>query len=252
MLIKTVSSKAIMDFLKKDLLINLNNIGIIENVPEAEIYVDDVDNPKGVFVCNGYMHYMYTKEDSFIDEVMETFIKDGWFGFAGVEQSISDKIKNMFRVDWSNPCTLYYLPSGNLDLSLIKNPVRSVDINDAKIVDKYYEFRGEGSIDRITNDIKYRPSSAVYIDGEMVCWVLVHEDNSMGIMYTREEYRRNGYAVDVTIDLSDKIIKSGKVPYLQIIERNNMSPGLANKCGFVPCGKVEWFGIIAGNPEMAQ
>jgi len=249
MLIKTENSKAIMDFLKEDLLINLNTIGIIENMPEAEIYVDDVENPKGVYVSKGYFCYIYSKEDSFINEVMDTFLRDGFYGFAGIDASIAEKIKKRYEVTWENPCALYYLPKENLDLSLIKNPVQSLEVKDAEFVDKFYEFRGSHSLEAIRKDIELRPSSAVFVDGEPVCWVLVHDDNSMGIMYTREEYRRKGYAVEVTIDLAAKIYERGNIPYLQIIDRNNMSPGLAKKCNFVNCGYVNWFGVITGVPK---
>jgi len=249
MLIKTEKSKAIMDFLRGDLLINLNTIGIIENMPEAEIYVDNVENPRGVYVSKGYFKYIYSKEDSFINEVMDTFSEDGFYGFAGIDDSIAKKIKERYRTVWDNPCALYYLPKENLDLGLIKHPVQDVDVKDAEIVDKYYEFRHPESIEAIRKDIELRPSSAVYVDGEPVCWVLVHDDNSMGIMYTREEYRRKGYAVDVTLDLAAKIYERENIPYLQIIERNNMSPGLAKKCNFVNCGEVTWFGIVSGLPK---
>lgn len=245
MIIRTEYCKGIMDYLKTDPIINLNIMGIIENVHEAEIYVDDKNNPKGIFVRNGYMHYIYTKEDVFLNEVLDTFMKNGFYGFSGVEASIANKIWSRFQPTWESPCTLYYLPEENLDVNLIKNPVTTVDIKDAETIDKYYQFRSPTSLARIRNDIKMRPSSAIYVDDEIACWVLVHEDNSMGIMYTKEEYRRRGYAVDVTIDLAFKIIKSGKIPYLQIIKENNMSTGLAKKCGFIPCGYVEWFGIKA-------
>lgn len=249
MIIKTEKSNAIINFLEKDLLINLNIIGIIENVLHADIYVDDEDNPKGVFIKKDYFHYIYSREDSFIDEVCNTFFKDGFYGFSGVEESIAKKIKEKFEVQWNNPCDLYYMPEENLDLNLIKNEVKNIDIKDVEIIDNYYEYRHPGSIDVIKKDIEERPSSAIYIDDEIACWVLVHTDNSMGIMYTKEEHRRKGYAVDVTIDLTSKLLKNGKTPYLQIVNRNSMSPGLAEKCGFVPSGVVEWFGIIEGTPK---
>jgi predicted GNAT family acetyltransferase len=75
----------------------------------------------------------------------------------------------------------------------------------------------------------------------------MHDDNSMGIVYTKEEHRGKGYAADATIDLASKIIKSGKIPYLQIIKSNSMSPGLAKKCRFLQCGHISWMGIIAGH-----
>lgn len=249
MIIKTKKSNEIISFLEQDLLINLNIIGIIENVPHADIYVDDEDNPKGVFIKKDYFHYIYSREDSFIDEVCNTFIKDGFYGFSGVEESIARKIKGKFEVQWNNPCDLYYMPKENLDLCLIKNEVKSIDLKDAEIIDSYYEYRHPGSLDVIKKDIKERPSSAIYVDDEIVCWVLVHPDNSMGIMYTKEEHRRNGYAIDVTIDLTSKLIKCGKIPYLQIVNGNSMSPELAKKCGFDQIGVVEWFGIIEGTPK---
>ena len=123
MVIKTNMSEVIEEFLKTNLLINQNILGIIENLPELHMYVDNEKKPKGIFVQKGYMHYLYSKE----------------------------------------------------------------------------------------------------------------------------EHRGKGYAGDVTIDLASKIIKSGKIPYLQIIKGNNMSPGIAKKCGFVECGYVSWMGIVAGN-----
>jgi len=249
-LIKTTVNDSIIEFLKKDYLINLNILGVLENVPEAEIYVDDVDNPSGVLVKqNEYMHLLYSKNDDFINEVVEVYLKTDFYGFSAVEASIAEKIMKKKEVTWDSPVTVYYMPEGNLDKSLIKNPVRSIDIKDAEEVDKYYQYRSSRSLEAIKRDITNRPSSAVYVDGQIACWVLIHDDDSMGIMYTKEEHRRKGYAVDVTVDLASKIMEQGKIPFIQIVKNNNMSPGLAQKCGFVECGQAKWFGIVSGIPE---
>lgn len=249
MLVKVKMNKAIRDFLESDLIYNLNVLGVIDNMPDAEIYVDDEIEPKGVMVRKDYFNYIYTEEDEFIDEMLGSHFTEGFFGFSGLKKSIADKIRSRFMNSWESKCTLYYLPEGDLDLSLIKNPVRDIDVKDAEVVDKYYTFRSPWSIHEIKEDITNRPSSAVYVEGDIASWVLIHKDDSMGIMYTKEEYRKRGYAVDVTIDLAEKIIKRGKIPYLQIVEGNGMSPGLANKCGFIPYGRCEWFGVIVGVPK---
>lgn len=249
MLVKVKMNKAIRDFLESDLIYNLNVLGVIDNTPDAEIYVDDERAPKGVMVRKDYFNYIYSEDDKFIDEMLESHFVEGFFGFSGLKKSIADKIRNRFMNSWESKCTLYYLPEGALDLSLIKTPVRDIDIKDAEVVDKHYTYRSPWSIHEIRENITNRPSSAVYVDGDIACWVLIHKDDSMGIMYTKEEHRQKGYAVDVTIDLAEKIIKRGKIPYLQIVEGNSMSPGLANKCGFIPHGKCEWFGIIVGVPN---
>ncbi|MDF2545269.1 MAG: hypothetical protein K0R93_167 [Anaerosolibacter sp.] len=249
MLVKTEITQSILDFLRADLPVNLNLLGIIDNVPHIEIYVDHVEKPRGVFIKKGYFHYLYTKEDQFIEAVMNQFLQEGFYGFSGVELSIGKKIMEKYHVDWTSPCTLYYMPTENLNMKLMKHSVQSIALEDADIIDHFYTYRNEYSLEAIRKDIEERPSSAIYVDGEIACWVLVHDDDSMGIMYTKENHRKKGYAVDVTIDLASKMMKKGKVPYLQIVEGNNMSPGLAKKCGFVECGKVIWFGIVAGNPK---
>jgi hypothetical protein len=245
MIIRTKHSKAVFDFLKENLIINLNIIGFLENQPDAEVYVDNEEKPTGVLAKKDYFSYIYTENDDFLNEVLSTFYKDGYFGFSGVYRPLAEKIRSRFKIDWESRCALYYLPNKEVDRSLIKNPVQPVQMKDAETIDYYYTYKDETSIERIKIDIEKRQSSAVYVNGDIASWVLIHNDNSMGIMYTKEEYRKKGYAVDVTIDLADKILKSGKVPFLQINEANNMSPGLASKCGFVHDGTYsDWFGII--------
>ncbi|MBB6214028.1 putative GNAT family acetyltransferase [Anaerosolibacter carboniphilus] len=249
MLIKTEISQTILEFLRTDLPVNLNILGILDNVPHVEIYVDHVEHPRGVLIKKDYFHYLYTKEDHFIDAVMDQFFREGFYGFSGIEGYIAEKIMKKYDVTWTSPCTLYYMPKENLNLKLIKNPVQSIALEDAAVVDHFYTYRNEQSLETIRRDIQERPSSAIYVDGEIACWVLIHDDDSMGIMYTKDTHRKKGYAVDVTIDLASKTIEKGKMPFLQIVEGNNMSPGLAKKCGFVEWGKVTWFGIVAGTPK---
>lgn len=250
MLIKADNMSRVLSYLNDNPIVNLNIIGIIENEPEAEVYVDNSENPTGVLVRHYYFHFMYTESDSFIDEVVAQFFKEpGWYGFSGLYKPIADKIRPRFENQWESCCDIYYLPKERLDKSLIKNTTGSIRFEDAETVDKFYTYRNDESLGEIKKDILYRPSSAIYVNDEPVCWVLVHHDNSMGIMYTKEEFRNLGYAVDVTLDLASKIIDMGKQPYLQINIANNMSPDLALKCGFIKYERCDWFGFIVGTPK---
>lgn len=250
MIIKTKLSKPIYEFLNKNRIINLNLIGFLENVPDAEVYVDNENNPTGVVARKDYFSSLYTENDDFLNEVLDTLYKDGFYGFRAIYRPIAEKIRSRFNVNWESLNALYYLPTQEIDLSLIKNPVRSIDIKDAETINHYYTYKDELSLAKIKDDIENRPSSAIYVDGDIASWVLIHNDNSMGIMYTREEYRGRGYAEDVTLDLVNKILKSGHTPFLTIVDGNNMSPGLARKCGFVHEGVyTDWFGVISGTPK---
>ncbi|HEY8890294.1 MAG TPA: GNAT family N-acetyltransferase [Clostridium sp.] len=249
MIVKTKPSQAIIEYLNLNKIINLNILGIIENEPDAEIYVDNEKVSMGVLVRYGYFNYIYTDDDAFLDEVLKTLFKDNFYGFSGVYRPLAEKIRNRYLVTWESRCSFYYLPKKNLDLSLIKSPIKSIDIRDAEIINELYTFKNSESLMKIKKDILNRPSSAIYSNGDIASWVLIHNDNSMGIMFTKEEYRKKNYAVDTSIDLAAKIIARGNIPFLQITESNNMSPGLASKCGFIKYGYSDWFGIIEGTPK---
>lgn len=243
MLIKTKKSKAIIDFLQKDLIVNLSILGILENRPDAKVYVDNIDKPNGVLANIGYFNYLYSKDEAFIEAAIDSFNKPGEYGFSSLEKSIADKFMNKYDVVWKNPCKIYYYPEKSVDLSKIKNPVKSLDIKDAETVNSFYTFRPEEALEKIKDSILERPSSGVYTNDELVCWSLTHVDNSFGIMYTKEEHRHKGYAIESTLNLISQHLNKGLLPYLLIENTNNMSPSLAKKCGFVESVYVDWFGI---------
>ena len=54
----------------------------------AEVFVDDIENPKGVLVTkDDYMHLVYTEDDGFIDNICANYFNEGFFGLSGVEGS---------------------------------------------------------------------------------------------------------------------------------------------------------------------
>lgn len=245
MLVQTNFNDNLKNLLEEDLITNLNIFGIIENSKDAKIYVDDINEPTGVVVNNGYFNYMYTNNDKFIDEVIDYLSNNkGEYGFSALKSEIADKIKDKFEVEWESVCSLYYYRDKNVDTSKIKSDVTSVMIDHDYVVNEYYTFKDDESIHGIRDSIYNRLSSCVYKDGKLASWLLLHEDNSMGPMYTKEEYRKEGYAMDVTLDLLDKLVKNNKIPFLHIIKDNIASHGLAKKCGFEEYSTVKWFGII--------
>ena len=95
----------------------------------------------------------------------------------------------------------------------------------------------------IKDNLQNRPSSVYRIDGEAVAWVLVHRDNSIGIMYTKEEYRGKNIAYELSMNLLKEIIKRNQIPYIHIGIGNEASFRLARKCGFRRYKQIFWFGI---------
>ncbi|MDV3426187.1 MAG: hypothetical protein LIR50_03215 [Bacillota bacterium] len=243
LILSSSNIERVKEFIEKDNIYNLNIKAVMENLERYDLYVDDAKNIKGVFLSRGYFNHIYTKSKGFIQDIKDNLIKKGEYGFSGVRTDIAEEIKKGYNIDWENKCDLYYYPDSSIDTSRIKGNPKDLKLENAKEVDDYYTYRGDFSLKEIENDIINRPSSCIYEGNDLASWVLTHEDNSMGIMYTKEKYRGKNYALYVSLDLTDKILKRGNIPYLHIVEGNNMSPGLALKTGFKKYGKVSWFGI---------
>lgn len=246
--------EGVQRFLEQHRIPTLNLAGILENEPRVQVFVDDETEPKGLFVKGPWFRYVHTEDDGFLEALFaELERKAGFYPFSGVWKPLADRIKARYTLVWDAPCDLYVLPEGGQVKPRPGSPATSVRIEDAELIDAHYTYRHAHSLEKIQNCIAQRPSSAIYVGDQAVCWLLVHEDNSLGIMYTLEEHRRKGYALDVSLDLVEKQLQAGKTPFLQIRDDNAMSPGLALKSGFVPCGQCDWFGVMVGLPaELVQ
>lgn len=247
---RTPLTPAVMEFLERDRIATLNIVGVLRNEPGRELLVDDDRNPRGVLVKGPGFWYLHTRDEGFLEAVCRELERQtGFYRFSGVWKPLSDQLKARFPVVWDAPCAVYHFPPDHPCPEPGEACTRSLAVGDAELIDQHYTYRHPGSLEEIRACIRDRASSAVHADGGPVCWLMVHEDDSLGVMHTLEAYRRKGYAEAVTRDLVRKQLAAGRTPFLQIRDDNGMSPGLALKCGFVKEGNCDWFGLMAGVPD---
>lgn len=254
-MIEVFNKEKIIQFLRaEDEIANLNMIGAIENVdgtlfndPEdrLRIFVDDEENPNGVVVQeHSYWYYVYARNDEFIYYIKEHFFKDKKeYGFDAVDKKVYDILLEGREMDWDEVCELLYIdPKAFVPY---ENQLVLTDglSSDAKIIDDHYTFKDEYSYKFIQDNLKNRPSSIYRVDDEPVAWVLLHRDNSMGIMYTKKEYRGKNIAYELSMDIIKKVIALGQIPFIHIGIENEPSFRLAKKCGFKKYKTIYWFGI---------
>ncbi|MCR5648246.1 MAG: GNAT family N-acetyltransferase [Oscillospiraceae bacterium] len=80
-----------------------------------------------------------------------------------------------------------------------------------------------------------------YLDGELVGYIGVHGEGSMGMLHVFEPYRRRGYAEAIYGTLINDQLRKGRVPYAQIIEDNAASLALQRKLGLrISDGLLYW------------
>lgn len=236
--------KIIERLLNEDKIATLNARGRIRFESDLDIIVDDLNEPKGFILTSDYWNVVYSIDDKIAERKLGNIEFRQNRGFAGVLTKYYDVVKVNNDIDWCDPCYLYYMNKEDLDVSKIKHDVKELRLEDAEIVNEFYTYKGEYSLEFIRDCIRNRPTSAIFNEeGNPISWAVVKEDGSMGIMYTRKEYRGKDLAKSVSIDLAKKVFDINWIPYVHIIVENTPSINLAESTGFSKYGKVIWFGV---------
>lgn len=217
---------------------------IVKNKSKLLCYTDSAENPRGILIQSGYLHYAFAEDLSFIEELIEHFQNQGEYGFAGIPREIAQALCQRYEVEWSNPCTAYTLNEADFHPERQEHATQPLRLKDAELVDRYYPYSGDHTLEMIRDDIQNRPSAAVFHGGEPVAWALQHPDGTIGMMHTLEEHRHKGYARDTTFGMIQALLARDEIPMVQIADNNTASQALAKSCGFVPFGTADWFGII--------
>jgi GNAT superfamily N-acetyltransferase len=236
-MIKVIDRKAFSEHFKSYTSLNIQ--GVLLNT-KYEAFTDSLEDPKGVYIRDGYFNFLFTESNTFIKEFEETVVGDGFIGFSGTNQFVYDYFHKHFPIQWENTCGQYHYPGGKFEVE----PLEALCIEDAELVNDLYEYKNDDSLSKIKDAILNRPTSALRLDGELVAFVLIHDDDSIGYMFVKDEHRKKGYATMLTKDILNKVIDFGRLPYIQIVHGNDKSVGLALKTGFEKHGDVHWFGYI--------
>jgi len=220
---------------------------------DVEIFVDNIENPRGFVLKHVNWAIPYSKDEGILNKILKTFPFPDSVGFCGLPEELASKVRETltdYQLEWDENCYLYYLPEENKGKLPLETPLPSLKPADVDLVNHYYTYKEEGSREYLLDCIVNRPSSVIHNEkGEPVSWALVREDNSMGVMFTVEEYRKKGLAKKITMDLIKKVVDQGSIPYVHIVDTNTTSQNLAKEMGFVHWGKIQWFGLTKKNSD---
>lgn len=136
----------------------------------------------------------------------------------------------------------FVLPE-NIKTPELKYDVENLSYCNASLVNETWEHRGNTSLDYIRWRIDSGPSALIKLNGDPAAWGLLHGNYSIGFLYTKNKYRRMGFAHDVLISLVEKVRKSGIIPYLYVVTDNMRSLNLIKKTGFQENGIYSWMNI---------
>lgn len=242
-MILTKDIEKLLEFIDTLGIEHLNAKGRVLN-ESPKCYVDDSLNPSKYLLVDDYWVLPHNVTKNELLEVIGSE-KRRYIGFPAVTEEMFQVMKELGTIDWHNPCYLYYADEKTHNIELDDQyKLDSLRLEDAHTVDKHYTYRGKFSLREIQDDIANRPSSVLRDQsGNPLSWVLVHPDNSLGIMFTKERFRQHGFGKVVSIDLINKVLDSNQIPFVHILTDNTNSVKLAKSVGMKEHSIVHWFGL---------
>jgi|SRR5690554_4790261 len=230
-----VSIDQALELLNTDPLRNLSIINYLSVNPDASLQRFG----NSLLVRKEGVVYISCQHRQELNAIMANLDETDSF-FASMEAWIFPIIKGNRETKWDICMQRYILPL-HIPLPPPDHPVQSLGPEHAEMMARHWpsDDGNPSSADYIRVCLKNGPAAAVFVEGKPVSWAAVHEDGSLGFLYTKPEFRGQGYAQSVGINLIQQQRHQGKLS-VACIEAGRKSLGLVFKLGFRRCGSSCW------------
>lgn len=161
--------------------------------------------------------------------------------FAAIEAWMHPLLTRDRTPLWAEFCYTYHLPDAvafpaNEPLPIIPNELTPV-------IASHWTYQDDWALAFIQKQLERGISSVKYLVDQPVAWAAMQDDGALGFMFVLPEYRKHGYAREVTIDLIAKVRAAGYIPFLHIVHTNTASMALAQSMGFHFLKEIVWMEI---------
>lgn len=141
---------------------------------------------------------------------------------------------------WKLSCMKLYFPE-DMEIPEPQYAICDLKREDADYIFNHAKYKDYTSVGYIQERINLGPALGIVRDDKLVAWLMTHDDGAMGFLHVLPEYRRKGYAADLTYELIRRLRSKGDIPFVHIEETNTQSMNLACKMGFVQDRLIHWF-----------
>ncbi len=230
------------DYLSKEPVVNSYQIARL-NEEETEVFLKEEEDKQGVLLRKEGTLTMRGSFEGIKEILMENIEKGDDFRFHAVDPNSFRATQEVLEIDDDRPTWLL-----RREYEKPKEPNTEVDTlrkEDASVINEYWGLSSRDSTDYIKERIEKGPAFGIRRDGDLVGWCLTHfvTETTMvlGMLHIKEEWRRKGFAKDLTEKLCLKAEEDELVPAVQIFKDNEPSISLASDLGFEIRADHHWF-----------
>lgn len=118
--------------------------------------------------------------------------------------------------------------------------IKQLSPEDAAVINDLWPHKYDDSEQYIRTFIQMNGGYGLYIKSSnmLAAWVLKNQMGTLGVLQTRNGYKRRGYGTLVTKALALEIAREGHVPLGTILLQNKPSQTMFRKLGYSPIGGV--------------
>ncbi|MGD0230586.1 MAG: GNAT family N-acetyltransferase [Syntrophorhabdales bacterium] len=233
--------RPIVSFLKQDEIKNLNLVNFMESYPIQSL--ERIGNSvllRGISDC--LWVYISSPDEKELKIVMGR-LGDGDRDFAAIEDWMLPIVVRDRPLAWHLSMIRLVLPEDVTFSDRTLPHIAPLSPADANYIFENSTYQMVTRPEFIRGRIEGGPSAGVRDSGKLVAWLMTQDDGSIGVLHVLEEYRKKGYARDLTVYLVLKLRERGKIPFVHIEEENIKSMNLALKIGFRKDRRLCWFKI---------
>lgn len=161
---------------------------------------------------------------------------------ATIGDQLLERVKDHFTCRWILSCQRFYLPN-NIEIPKPTLETSSISTSDAELIYTNSNYQTYTSIPYIKEQIEQGPGAAYHSGDKLVGWVLTHDDGAMGMLHVLDNFRRQGIAKALVVDLIRKIRELGLIPFTYVEPSNCASLELIKGLGFVPDRTIHWVNL---------
>ncbi len=159
--------------------------------------------------------------------------------FYGVENWVREYLELNHHVEKIFPTMRYIFPHSTVSFEQ-DHEVNSLISEDADHIYSHSDYKDVTPVHYIEERIQNGISSGIRLDGVLVAWGITHDDGALGFLNVLPEYRMNGLARSIMINMISQVLKQNKTPFANIVIGNEAPMRLVETFGFKYDRPLNW------------
>ena len=229
--------QALYHLLLKDKEQNIACLGFFFNYPIDEYFIEN--DSALIFGRSDHLWaHISSTSKSDLEKLLTNHNRKTKYYFS-VEDWMLPSIYEHGESEWIMTTNRYILRN-NIDFEEPDTVIKQLDISSAAYIYQNSDYKKFTSLQYIQDRLNRDISAGIWSNNRLVAWGFTHDDGALGFLHVLNDFRRNGFGVQIIRHLIKKRVDEEKPVFVNIVPNNIVAIKLVSKLGFTFDRKVSW------------